>query len=51
MKEIKMIKLRKEEIKVYLFEDDMILYTKMSKHTKKKPTAAKHIQQSSRVLN
>lgn len=36
MKETEMIKIRKEEIKAYLFEDDMILYTKMSKYTKKK---------------
>jgi hypothetical protein len=49
--EIKGIKIRKEEVNLSLFEDDMILYIKDPKNYQKTPRHHKHLQQSSWIQN
>jgi hypothetical protein len=50
--EIKGIKIGKEEVKLFLFADDMILYLKDSKKLyPKTPRHHKHLQQNSKLQN
>lgn len=51
MKKIKGKQIEMEELKVSLFADDNSICKRLQSHHQKIPTAAKHIQQGSRVQN
>lgn len=48
-KEIKEKEIRKEEVKLFLFADEMILYLRDSRHHQKNPITDKYFQQSNKI--
>jgi hypothetical protein len=50
-KELKGIQIRKEDVKLSLLADQMILYLKYSKDSTRRLRSDKYFQQSSRVQN
>jgi hypothetical protein len=49
--ELKGIQIAKEEVKLSLFNDDIIAYIASSKSYQRTPTSDKHLQESERIKN